>query len=146
MCWLLQKWDKVFFVKTTLKDLGLRIQLGHPLGDTCLNPVRCPKDDFSIIHTNGIHEVGLDYCGCGKSNQRHLIQLLRSRLFPATVVAPKSAATLDVLDIFDFLSYESKMSPFEFYYSLERLTDNTGMNTPNVCAVSIYQYKKFMGS
>lgn len=122
-------------MRSSLKELGLRVQLGHPAGDVCLNPEQCPKDDFYIIHTNGIHEVGLDFCGCGKTDQRHITQLLRARLFPATITSPKTAASMDVLDLFDFLSYESKMSAFEFYYSLERLTDNTGMHVPNVCGI-----------
>lgn len=97
-------------------------------------------DDFFIIHSNGLHEVGLDFCGCGMGDQLHTTQLLRARLFPATVTAPKTAATIDVLDLYDFMSYESKTSAFEFYYALERLTDNVGINAPRVCRI-LYMLK-----
>lgn len=39
---------------------------------------------------------------------------------------------METLDLFSILSYESKMSAFQFYYSLSRLTDNTGLNEPKV--------------
>lgn len=112
--------------------MGLRMQLGHPHGEECVNPTQCPSDDFVIIHSNGLHEVGIDFCGCGKESQLHTVQLLRARLFPATIVNPKTAATMDVLDLFSILSYESKMSAFQFYHSLNRLTDNTGIHEPKV--------------
>ncbi|KAF8166405.1 hypothetical protein BJ912DRAFT_1025886 [Pholiota molesta] len=100
----IQKWNGAFFEKVSLKSIGLRVQLGHP--------------------------IGLDFCGCGKGNQQHTVQLLRACLFPATVTNPKTAATIEVLDLFSILSYESKMSAFQFYHSLSRLTDNTGLHTP----------------
>ncbi|KJA23493.1 hypothetical protein HYPSUDRAFT_137710, partial [Hypholoma sublateritium FD-334 SS-4] len=126
----IQKWNGKHFEKVALKHMGLRMQLGHPHGEECVNPTQCPSDDFVIIHSNGLHEVGLDFCGCGKDNQLHTVQLLRARLFPATIVNPKTAATMEVLDLFSILSYESKMSAFQFYHSLGRLTDNTGIHEP----------------
>ncbi|KAG6808746.1 hypothetical protein H0H92_003017, partial [Tricholoma furcatifolium] len=65
-------------------------------------------DDFMIIDVTGIHPVGIDFCACGGSNQSHMVQLLRSRLFPATVSNPKTAATFQALKTFELLSYESK--------------------------------------
>ena len=124
--------------------MGLRIQLGHPHGEKCINPASCPSDDFVVIHSNGIHDVGVDFCGCGKGNQLHFVQLLRSQLFPATIVNPKTAATNEALDLFSILSYESKISAFQFYYSLSRLTDNTGMNEPKVSIKSISRVIQYM--
>ena len=112
--------------------MGLRVQLGHPNGEECINLTQCPSDDFVIMHLNGLHEVGINFCGCGKESQLHTVQLLRARLFPATITSPKTAATLEVLDQFSILSYESKMSAFQYYYSLSRLTDNTGMDFQKV--------------
>lgn len=127
-----QRWNGTFFEKTSLKALGLRVQLGHAFNDICMNPICSTNNDFIILHSNGIHEVGLDFCGCGKGNQLQTIQLLRERLFPATVTNPKTAATIEVLNLFSILSYESKMSAFQFYHLLSRLTDNTGVHTPKV--------------
>lgn len=127
-----QKWNGTFFEDSPLKYLGLRIQLGHPIGEKCLNPERAADDDFTVITSHGIHTIGLNFCGCGKSSQDHVIQLLRIRLFPATIKYPKTAATFDCLETFEKLSYVSKISAFEFYQTASRLTDDTGTKTPKV--------------
>jgi hypothetical protein len=131
-----QKWNGTFFEKASLRQLGLRKQLNHPPGERCLNPIRCQEDEFWIIDVTGLQSVTVDFCGCGKGDQRHTVQLLRSRLYPATVVQPQSAATFEVLKLFELLSYESKSSAFEVYQTLSRLTDNTGTNIPNVSTIS----------
>ncbi|KAG1732347.1 hypothetical protein EDB19DRAFT_1831363 [Suillus lakei] len=125
----LQRWNGTYFERITLKTLGLRIQLGHQIGDTCCNPHHAFNDDFVIIDTTGIHEVVLDFCACG-TMQTHVKQLLQARLFPATVTGPKTAATFGVLEQYHLLSYESKASVYEFYQGLARLSDNTGINPP----------------
>ena len=120
------------FTTTSLKKLGLRIQLGHRFGEKCLNPEHCTIDDLIIIDTHGIHEVGIDFCGCGKSDQRHTVQLLRAKLFLVTIKQPKMAATTRVLELFELLGYKSKALAFEFYHTLRRFTDNTGISPPKV--------------
>ena len=75
--------------------------------------------------------MGLDYCGCQQAPPK-TVQLLRSRLFPATVTDPKTAATFRVLESFQMLSFTSKVSAYEFYQALARRTDNTGTSTPPV--------------
>jgi hypothetical protein len=104
-----------------------------------LNPERAADDDFTVISAHGIQSIGLDFCGCGKSNQDHVIQLLRSRLFPATIKYPKTAATFNCLETFEKLSYVSKISAFEFYHAASRLTDDTGTKTPKVSHAILYQ-------
>lgn len=124
---LFQKWNGVYFERTSLKKLGLRIQLGHPPGEKCLHPLTCADDDFCVVDVNGVHDVGIDFCACGRSTQQHTVQLLRARLYPATVTAPKTAATYACLEAFELMSYESKITAFEYYQTLMRLTDNTGV-------------------
>jgi hypothetical protein len=85
-----QEWNRTFFEPTTLKKIGLRIQLGHRAGDLCANPNPASGDDFVVVDTNGVHQVGLDYCNCEQAEE-HGIQLLRARWYPATTTAPKSA-------------------------------------------------------
>lgn len=126
-----QEWNGVCFDKIYLKDLGLRIQLGHRVGENCPLPERAYGDSFVVIDIGGIFPVGLDFCNCEKAVD-HAIQLLRSRWFPATVRQPKSAATFRVLNTFQLLSFESRTSVFEFYNTLARLSDNTGTNIPKV--------------
>ncbi|KAF7967195.1 hypothetical protein HWV62_35598 [Athelia sp. TMB] len=117
-------WNGAFFEPVTLKSLGLRIQLGHDIYHSCRNPVPAANDDFTVLDNFGVHAVGLDYCGC-ETAQPKTTQLLRLSWFPTTNLNPKTAATFRVLETFHLLSFESKCSGFEFYYTLARLTDNT---------------------
>ncbi|KZP09993.1 hypothetical protein FIBSPDRAFT_913941 [Athelia psychrophila] len=121
----IERWNVTHFEPTTLKILGLRIQLGHAVGEKCMNPIVTAGDDFVIVDCNGIHQVALDYCGCA-SAKGLTVQLLRAKLYPATVQAPKTAATFNLLEFFQLLTFESKASAFELYHTLARQTDNTG--------------------
>jgi len=122
--------EDCYFEKTNLKKLGLRIQLGHRAWEKCRNSVQAAGDDFVVLDVNGIHD-GLDFCNC-ETSKPAFIQLLRYGWFPASVDRPKTAATLSVLKNFQMLNFESKASPFEFYNTLARLTDNTRLSTPKV--------------
>lgn len=117
-------WNSQFFERCSLRSLNLRIQLGHPIGESCINPHRTHKDGFTVITSHGIIVVNLDFCGC--SSVSRPTQLLRARLFPATTIEPQTAATFEVLKLFQLLTFGSKVSGFEFYQCLSRLTDNLG--------------------
>ncbi|KAJ6591938.1 hypothetical protein B0H10DRAFT_1829715, partial [Mycena sp. CBHHK59/15] len=132
----IEKWDGISFKRCALKSLGIRIQLGHPLGERCPNPARAAGDDFVIINSHTIDEVGLDYCNCGTAKPRP-IQLLRVRLYPATSTNPRSAATFAALRRFDHMALESKCSAYEFYNSLARETDNTGLEPSRVSTQAV---------
>ncbi|KAF8415032.1 hypothetical protein L210DRAFT_3658007 [Boletus edulis BED1] len=123
---IVKKWNGISFESTTLRDLGLRVQLGHLPTRPCHNPERCAGDLFIVIDTTGIHPVALDFCNC-ESATSHFQQLLRMAWFPATSSRPQSAATFRVLKQFQLLSLESKISSYEYYNSLVRLVDNTGL-------------------
>ncbi|KAF6758079.1 hypothetical protein DFP72DRAFT_989163 [Ephemerocybe angulata] len=123
----IQRWNGHFFLKVPLKSLGLRIQLGHARGALCPKPETAWGDDFVIIDIDGVHTLGVDYCACGGSSKSQVDQLLERRLYPATTVNPKTAATFRVLEVFEILQYESKVSPYELYNTISRLTDNTGI-------------------
>lgn len=115
------------FERISLKDLGLRIQLGHwnDVNRRCSVPEPAIADDFVIIDIHGVHKVALDYCGCGRGGHP-TAQLLRAQLWPATTTNPKTAATFAVLRHYHLLSFESKCSALEFYNSLARQTNNLG--------------------
>lgn len=132
-----KKWNGSFFKRTLLKTLGLRIQLGHPPGGQCNIPEKGWNDDFVLIASDMIHSVGLDYCGCGHSGKTQIEQRLKRRYYPATVANPKTAATFRSLEMFEMLQYESKLTLYEFYNTLSRLTDNTGLRVPKVSGCSI---------
>ncbi|KAG2107222.1 uncharacterized protein F5147DRAFT_746023 [Suillus discolor] len=123
----IQEWTGSYFVAISLKKLGLRVQLGHPAGERCLLPERAFNDDFTLIDTNGIHEIGLDFCGC-ETAQTHTRQLLRTAWFPATTTDPHTATTFQILEQYHILSFKSKCSGYEFYHAVARLSDNTGLH------------------
>jgi hypothetical protein len=106
--------------------------LGHQIGNPCSNPKAAAGDHFVVIDTNGIHTVGLDYCSC-ESAQHPTTQLLRARWFPATNIAPNTAATFNVLEHFHLLTFESKASVFEFMHTLMRRTNNIDIMDVPVC-------------
>jgi hypothetical protein len=119
----LQKWNGRFFEPTSLRDIGLRIQLCHGTGSRCLNPQPAQGDKFVVIHTNGIHTISIDFCAC-ETAPAPVEQLLQCRLFPSRSKVPKSAATFNVLRQFQIMSFESKITAFGFYNGPSRLTNN----------------------
>ncbi|KAF9048976.1 hypothetical protein BJ165DRAFT_1464001 [Panaeolus papilionaceus] len=123
-------WNGLFFEKSSLRDIGVRLQLNHKFRDPCIGRKKAKNDEFCIIDITGIHLVSVDFCQCGVGDQSPVTQLLRAGLFPATVTQPQTAATFDALNMFEMLSYESKISGFEFYQTLSRLTCNTGLSVP----------------
>ncbi|KAG1839003.1 hypothetical protein C8R48DRAFT_751508 [Suillus tomentosus] len=125
---IIEEWNGSFFQRTNLKLLSLRIQLGHAPSHRCYNPRPSSGNNFIVVDTNGIHEVALDFCGCDTAQLRYK-QLLRARWYPATTTDPQTAATFNVLEHYHLLSYESKVSAYEFYHSLARRSDNTGLST-----------------
>ncbi|KAJ7670787.1 hypothetical protein DFH06DRAFT_1320708 [Mycena polygramma] len=87
-----QQWTGQMFKGAKLKDLGVHVQLGHWHGATrsCSVPVPAKNDDFVVIDVLGVHQIGLDYCGCGQ-NGHPTVQLLRAGLWAATTTNPKTA-------------------------------------------------------
>ncbi|KAJ7150418.1 hypothetical protein C8R46DRAFT_1043775 [Mycena filopes] len=126
---ILERWTDATFVKTTVSALGHRIQLGHPPHERCAAPEAASKD-FVVLHTNGIHEdVQVDFCGCDKALEAgsHEIQILRAGWFPSTHVRPQTAATFAQLEKYHLDSLQSKMSMYDAYGVMEKMTNNTGI-------------------
>ncbi|KAG1728677.1 hypothetical protein EDB19DRAFT_1897378 [Suillus lakei] len=132
-----------------IESVGIRLQLRHASGVLCISPLSAHNDDFVIINYNGIYEVRLDFCRCAYA-ELHIIQLLRVRLFPAMTVDLKTAATFRALEYFQMLSFESKVSAFEFYKTAARSMDNTGIHIPKdhyevlLCMVQEWRFIKQM--
>lgn len=111
---------------TSLKALGLKIQLNHT-SMQCSAPEPCHAQ-LCMLHTNGIHDVALQYCGC-RPLARH-IQLLRQGLYPASQIVVKTCATFALLHHLHLLALTTKASTYDFYSALEKQTNNTGINVP----------------
>lgn len=126
-----------FFDKTSLRELGLRVQLGHDNGSTCLKPCRGP-DEMIVIHTNSIHEVAVNYCDCYLRVPPRR-QLLRFGWYPATVHRPNTCSTIESLELFHSLTLTSKLSAYDYYKAQTYLTDTTGLLIAKVCSLLSFQ-------
>ncbi|KAJ7086807.1 hypothetical protein B0H15DRAFT_923109 [Mycena belliarum] len=135
----IEHWTGECFQRVTLKSLGMRVQLGHTGWETCGNPVP-GHQNFTVIHTNGLHPVAVDFCGCGDGHApgQRSMQLLRMLWYPSTDAVPQTAATFRVLEMFHIMTLQGKVTTYDFYSGLEKLTDNTGMTRMKD------RYKSFM--
>ncbi|KAF7304205.1 CxC2 domain-containing protein [Mycena indigotica] len=137
----IEKWNGVYFVKSSLHDLGLHIQFGHHSNDTCPYP-RAGRSDFVVIADNGIHSVAVNFCGCMDSDPNHL-QLLKGGWYPATTDSPRTAATFTCLDRFHYLSLHGKTTAYDYYAALESLTDGTGIKPPDRYAIFMRMSRQY---
>ncbi|KAF7310275.1 CxC2 domain-containing protein [Mycena indigotica] len=125
----IEKWTGVYFSRTTLGSIGLRVQLAHPPHEICERPIP-GRSDFVVLAANGIHEVTIDFCGC-MGHDAHHVQLLKAGWYPATTEFPRTAATFSCLDKFHYLSLHGKTTTYDFYSALESWTDGTGIKPPD---------------
>jgi hypothetical protein len=126
-------WNGSYFHKVSLKSLGLRIQLQH-VSMRCSNPI-ASYEKFQVLHTNGIHDVAVDFCGCERALPHH-VQVLRRGLYPSSQVIVKTCATFQLLRHLHLLALTSKGSTYDFYRALEKSTNNNGVVPPSrYCAL-----------
>ncbi|KAJ7810258.1 hypothetical protein B0H13DRAFT_1568881, partial [Mycena leptocephala] len=121
-----RKWNSSFFERQALKDLGLVIQLGHPPGYHCPNPLTTNKD-FCLIDVTGVHTVAISYCFCNSSIKKWQ-QLMRVCWWPVTARDPKTCVTFPVVQLFQIMNCLGKVSAYDFLCSLELLTNNNGLD------------------
>ncbi|KAL1738429.1 hypothetical protein HDZ31DRAFT_78371, partial [Schizophyllum fasciatum] len=123
----IEEWRNGSFTQCSLQSLGLRVQLGHRVGERC----PCPKtrNDFVVIHSNGLHKCTFDFCACLESLNAgdDCSQLLRRHLFPATSIEPRTCCTFEALRLFHMTTLQGKITAFDFYTALEKLTDILGI-------------------
>ncbi|KAK7022854.1 hypothetical protein VNI00_016900 [Paramarasmius palmivorus] len=124
---VVERWNGEFFEVVSLKSLGLVVQLNHQ-SLRCVRPTDCHVQ-MRVLHTNGIHDVAIKFCGC--NNQiPHYQQLLRRGLYPATVREHriKTCATFQLLEALTLQSLTTKSGTYDFYRALERMSDAAGLN------------------
>ena len=97
------------------------------------SPCPCPTATTSIltvIHINGVHTVRVKWCDCEffSDKKPRRVQLLRVGWFPATQERPSTAITFDILHFFQLLTIQSKVSFYDYYETLCRVIDNSGVN------------------
>lgn len=142
----IERWTGDHFEKELLSSIGFVLYLGHD-GIKCLHT---PKDEeplpFTVVHNNGIHNLGIAWCfcaGCGN----HVDQLMLAGLFPATVIDPRTAFTFSVLREFTVHKLQSKKAAYDYFTSLRRLTNGAFTYDTPVCAFLAFlldMYKLFM--
>jgi CxC2 like cysteine cluster associated with KDZ transposases len=96
------------------------MQLGHG-GGRCDRPLP-GHSNFTVFHTNGVHKVNIDYCGCRTLDR--VTQLVRARWFPATHDRTQTVFTFDAIDQYQELTLQGKTTLYDYYHTLLRLTDN----------------------
>ncbi|KAL0568471.1 hypothetical protein V5O48_013516 [Marasmius crinis-equi] len=118
-------WSNGAFEDTSLAAIGLVWHLNH-LSNPGPNPQKAHQH-FQIIHTNGIHNVKVMFCGCNRTIP-HYQQLMRRRIYPSTQGVICTCATFEVLDLLHMLSLVTKAGTYDLYRTLQKLTNNTGVD------------------
>ncbi|KAK0485564.1 hypothetical protein EDD18DRAFT_1311691 [Armillaria luteobubalina] len=98
-----------------IEAISLHVQLNHQ-SLKCPVPIPCHVK-LQILHTTGIHDVA------------H-IQLLQHGWYLASQQVIKTCATFRLLEMFHLLSLVSKITTYNFCRTSERMSNNTGLNTP----------------
>ncbi|KAJ6471042.1 hypothetical protein C8R45DRAFT_1218231 [Mycena sanguinolenta] len=122
----IEAWNGTFFERRELRNLGLRVQLGHSDNQPCPR-AHHDRDKFVVIAINGFHHATLDYCQCRRSGSMpRWEQLLAFGWFSCTPDHPKSAICISTLKLFHAVSVQGKTTAYHFFNALGRITDNTG--------------------
>lgn len=123
----IEMWSKTHFVKRSLYDLGFVHYLGH-FGDKC-KFARAPVKT-TVVHVNGVQNCLVSYCGCSATTtdddecSYRPVQLLKSGLYPASFKRTQTAFTIQVLKTFHHLTLQAKLTAFDYYKVIRRLTNN----------------------
>ncbi|KAL0565320.1 hypothetical protein V5O48_016705 [Marasmius crinis-equi] len=123
----IEEWRGAYFHRRSLKSLGLVIHLNH-MSNPCPSG-RSSRANFQVLHTNGIHDVSVVFCGCQRSIDNYK-QLLRRGIYPSTQGNIQTCATFDLLNHLHLLSLVTKAGTYELYHFLEKQTNNTGVDLP----------------
>jgi hypothetical protein len=154
----LERWQNGFFRGTSLHQEGYILYLGHG-GKPC--PVFGLRDmddgivveeedslddtrnmlgqwetleshNLIVVDCSGVHQRHVSWCYCPGAPEKH-VQLLRARLFPATMKRPSTVFTFNVLDYFHIDTVECKTAALNFFSKMRRLTN---YNVPGAVPVS----------
>ncbi|KAG1732855.1 uncharacterized protein EDB91DRAFT_1238672 [Suillus paluster] len=100
--------------------------------DALYDTAPTPSPSSSPLHSTGVFLHNVVWCGCpGSKHQQHL-QLLKARLFPASITRPRTAFTFEVLDHFLIDALECKTSASSFFEKIRRMTNHSFPGTvPN---------------
>ena len=119
----IEKWTGSHVEKESLKNIGFIFYLGHS-NQPCRNSSSIVTTP--IVHTNGIQDVALSYCGCDslpEERQPRPLQLLGAGLYPATFKHTSTAFSVAILKQFHHISTQGELMAHDFVASLRWLTN-----------------------
>ena len=94
-----------------------------------------------VCDLSGIHDVEVQFCECLDPEGTLTLQwkqLLNTGWSPATTRLPATTFTFRLLKFFQELNFQGKTNLYDFWKTIERVTDNSGgVNVP----VSIYSVR-----
>ncbi|RXW12071.1 hypothetical protein EST38_g13783 [Candolleomyces aberdarensis] len=103
--------------------LEARISTFHFTVTPCPNrDVKNQGRSFFIVDVNGFHILPVVFCCCLNAEQEHL-QLMHSKLFPATITQPSTAFTFNLLKNWSMHTLTSKKSAHDYQDALCKLTN-----------------------
>ena len=122
----ISEWTGKYFQRTTLKALEFVLHLGH-------GGLSCPANgwmakrgycgtDITVVDVDGVYIHKVVWCGCANAPERWQ-QLLRMRLYPASIQLPQTAFTFRLLQYFNIDTLECGTSSASFMTKLKRLTN-----------------------
>ena len=115
-------WESSFFKRKSFSELGGVLNLGHG-GSPCNKADAGHTQKLIIAHVNGVHTIDVLYCECFCIDNPRWEQLLRHRLFPATMKRPHTAFTMELLTFCHRLSMDSKAVMYDISTILRRITN-----------------------
>ncbi|KAJ7130005.1 hypothetical protein C8R43DRAFT_957215 [Mycena crocata] len=89
----IQRWNGGRYEPASLKQLGVRLQVGHVAPDSCPNP--SPVEDYRVITPGGLLEVGLRFCACADAQAQNK-QLMEAQLLPASAIGHHVVITFEM--------------------------------------------------
>jgi hypothetical protein len=95
------------------------------------------SDYLTVVDVTGVHFLSIGYCTCSESEPEYL-QLLRRKLYPATLQMPRTAFTIALLDDFIRDNLECGTSGMNYYSKLRRTTSNVFPHIVPVCRRSSF--------
>lgn len=127
-------WNGEFFERKDYSQIGGMVYLGHHgLPCPARNPSGQPRS-IIVAHTNCIHSVLLHYCECHNADEQWQ-QLLKHRLFPATIDRPSTVFTFELLSLSHRVCLRSKANTFDLADVLGHQTSEAFAHKVPVCTL-----------
>lgn len=92
-----------------------------------------------VVDCSGVHQRRIRWCNCVGAPDKH-VQLLRDRLFPASIKRPSTVFTFQLLEYFHVDAVECKTSAMNFFSKLRRITNYTVPGAVPVRSLLLFPY------